>query len=213
MNERPILFRGDMVRAILEGRKTQTRRIIKLPTKKLCSADCKGPDGRIVIDPGGTDVFGPGPYVKVMCKDDAMAPRIRCPYGYAGASLWVRETWTKWAYRYAYRADCTEDDSGERDGWWNGDAFMGEIEWRPSIFMPREACRIKLEIKTVRTERLDDISDADAFSEGLRYTIAHDIKVESPPFRQQFQKFFRDFRKLKPQDNPLLWVLEFKRVQ
>ena len=142
--ERPILFSAPMVRAILEGRKTQTRRILKVqPAVKPMPAN-----GRIDV------------------RLAALAPEIRCPYGQPGDRLWVRETWSNdgcacyemcGCPAYWYRADfpnLSKDDSPK---------------WKPSIHMPRRASRLTLEVTGVRVERLKDISEENAIREGAAW--------------------------------------------
>lgn len=132
-----------MVIALLEGRKGQTRRAVKLPS------DTTG----VVVDPGGTYVFGPGPHIKPQRDGDPPGhPRLRCPHGYPPDRLWVRETWAEIGTGFIYRATDGEHNEGHL--------------WRPSIFMPRRASRITLEVTEVRVERLQDISEADAKAEG-----------------------------------------------
>jgi hypothetical protein len=197
MKEIGILFSERPMRALMAGRKTQTRRIVKLP-----------PDaGDVVIDPGGT-IFGPGPYIKVYKNggaqgDAPMHPRIRCPYGYPGDRLWVRETFAIMAtlpQEYLYGKIGTlgirkyGGGAPERPGdlrYRGGDALVqyrcnprspAELErspgfdtwsptqperWRPGIFMPRWASRMTLEVTEVRVERLQDISEGDAIAEGV----------------------------------------------
>lgn len=147
MKERPILFNGAMVRAILEGRKTQTRRIWKMPRGLdwYVSGCMRGEETGDIHDPK-SNWWG---HVEEMA----------CPYGRPGERLWVRETW---GYnpdfpgihgRACYRAD----PGHEYDG----------IKWKPSIHMPRAACRLMLEITAVRVERLNDCSEEDALAEGV----------------------------------------------
>lgn len=161
MKERPILFSSPMVRAILAGTKTQTRRIVKLPPNS----------GTVHVDPGGT-IFGPGPYLKVEALNGANAgasihPRIHCPYGYPDDRLWCRETWRCFGGReYEYQRE--RDAIIYRATDW-GEAGDGD-GWRPSIFMPRWASRITLEVTGVRVERVQDISKEDAIAEGARFT-------------------------------------------
>jgi hypothetical protein len=132
MKERPILFSGAMVRAILDGRKTQTRRVCKLQ-----NASDYAYGGAMWTDRQQVD---------------------RCPYGQPGDRLWVRETW-----------NCI--DTGrltQRQDWVRYRATDGEeMRWRPSIFMPRWASRITLEITGVRVERVCDIINLDAYNEGF----------------------------------------------
>jgi len=152
VKERPILFSGDMVRAILEGRKTQTRRVIK-PQPIPCedgSFDWRGDNYEIL-------------------------PRRLCPYGREGDRLWVRETWAAiWPDVYdvplekcniEYRADINALYPGN----WPADEARGNPEapkWRPSIFMPRWASRITLDVTSITVERIQDISEEDASAEG-----------------------------------------------
>jgi len=175
VKERPILFKAEMVRAILEGRKTQTRRAVKLP------ADAAG----VVVDPGGT-VFGPGPYLKIYRMDGCeppMYPRSYCPYGYPGDRLWVKETWGLHAYgdetdwlRESVRGVPPEPLRAQYNVALRAD--WGQLQegcfWRPGIFMPRWASRIALEITEVRVQRVQEITEDDARAEGVEpYTPPH----------------------------------------
>jgi len=150
--ERPILFSGQMVRAILEGRKTQTRRVVKPVGRD---------EGFIVV--GGYDK-DPNQWPFRSYDGDAFddgngceVPLV-CPYGVPGDRLWVRETWKEnippsgWIYR-------ATDEQAQ----WSQD----KRPWRPSIFMPREASRITLEITEVRVERLQEIGPVDIAAEGV----------------------------------------------
>ncbi|MEW5251773.1 hypothetical protein [Microbulbifer discodermiae] len=153
VKERPILFNGPMVRAILEGRKTQTRRIMK---------------------PQPSYDFGwyPG------CGDDRKslhyanerhwrkgAPIDWSPYGQPSEHLWVRET-----FRLSTHDDCAHyEPCNCRSGvpFYRADAEIGEEKWKPSIHMPRWASRIDLEITNIRVERLREMSQEDAYCEGV----------------------------------------------
>jgi hypothetical protein len=175
VKERPILFSAPMVRALLAGTKTQTRRTVRMPEDV----------GEVCIDPGGTDVFGPGPYLKVYPRDhrEAMHPRIRCPYGYPGDRLWVRETHARFSVGegidtpvpecVAYRATC-DDDGGFDYSNGRGEAMRLRVtKWTPAIHMFRWASRITLEIGEVRVQRLQDITEADARAEGVTSRAAY----------------------------------------
>jgi hypothetical protein len=147
MKERPILFSGPMVRAILDGRKTQTRRIVKLPKTN-------GPEPLLHhIDSLGNADFTDGSVVRAFAE--------------AGTRLWVRETWAyntdfpEEARRAIYRADDASKYDADR--------------WRPSIHMPRWASRITLEVVNVRVERLQNISEEDAKVEGIMWMPGEDI--------------------------------------
>lgn len=153
MAEKPILFNGEMVRAILEGRKTQTRRPVKpQPVDGFyLSGD------RIV---GGTgDRLGPG--------------YIRSPFGETGDTMWVRETWMSGEYYPQY--------PGVRDVVYATDedaAAWGKAhKWTPSIHMPRWASRITLKVKRVWVERVQDISYDDARAEGIERHDSHPTHV------------------------------------
>lgn len=196
MKERPIIFNGEMVRAILEGRKTQTRRPVKFPFF----------DKNMGCELAGNELAGEvraGNYSNV-------------PFGRIGDRLWVRETWQGPLVDYddaysmfkdptpyqkvencVYRADggpCpefTDADDELRQG------------WRPSIHMPRWACRILLEITDVRVERLQDISEADAIAEGG--TKHFNIDWFSPLWASIYGVESWN-------TNPWIWVIEFKRA-
>lgn len=167
MKERPILFNGDMVRAILEGRKTQTRRVMNIDL--VNDADICKVDGMLSI----TDSYG-----------DNHPPHRFCPYGQVGDRLWVRETWAQVfngdyckypedsckpmcdGCNVEYRADTGNPYPGD----WPADEAKGynmAPKWKPSIHMPRWASRITLEITNIRVERLQYLSEEDAFSEGI----------------------------------------------
>ena len=142
MKEHPILFNGEMVRRLLDGRKTQTRRVIKpQPEEQLLFAESCGFSA----------------WVSPSLNLDEGAMRC-CPYGVPGDRLWVRETWFQ-GYATVYRADYPGDQAGP-----SGDPAD---KWRPSIHMPRWASRITLEVTGVRVERVQDISIGDAYAEGI----------------------------------------------
>lgn len=155
MKERPILFSAPMVRAIVEGRKTQTRRAVKTYTN-IETFRCHG-EARVS--------FMCGDGVAWACATDEFS--TKCPYGIPGDRLWVKETWQygpdvipgmmasgKMSRRHIVYAATVADG-------------RHPPTWRPSIHMPRWASRITLEIAGVRVERLHDISEADALAEGL----------------------------------------------
>lgn len=219
MKERQILFSAPMVRAILEGRKTQTRRAVKMKPWHSIEERDDGQQWPWMYD-GDRDA-------------DYWLP---CPYGQPGDRLWVRETWAPYddytmhlraQGDVFYRADCLQD-------------FKTDGRWRPSIHMPRWASRILLEITDVRVERLQDISEEDAIAEGARHFP--DIYMATPsasPCRWSMESpentdqclstpryaFANLFSKVNgkgrgnvvdfsPWDaNPLVWVIEFRRAE
>lgn len=147
MKERPMIFSAESVRAILDGRKTQTRRVAP-----------HFPDG---VRP---EAVMWNPYNKVIqCHHSGII--VKCPYGQPGDLLWVRETWMKYRGRLIYRADrgVVMDEGYAADG-----TSHGSIQpWRSPIHMPRWASRLTLEVVSVRVERVQDISEADAIAEGI----------------------------------------------
>ena len=153
MKERPLIFTGESVRAILAGTKTQTRRLLKLaPTERAisCIVPAVGSDGSL-WDAEGDDDKG------------LVWHSLACPYGVPGDRLWVRETWCpEYESRgsYLYRADPSSD----------GAIFPDGGHWHPSIFMPRRASRITLEVTEVRVQRVQEISEEDAKAEGCEAT-------------------------------------------
>lgn len=146
MRERPILFSGPMVRAILAGNKTQTRRVAKP-----------------VRHPGWGNLYDPG----VLAREPQHTIDLACPYGAPGNRLWVRETWSQPTtldpgptfYRADYPA-CVPPE-------FTNVPPVEAITWKPSIHMPRSACRLVLEVTGVRVERLQAISEAEAVAEGI----------------------------------------------
>jgi hypothetical protein len=200
-----------MIRALLAGRKTQTRRIVRLP------ADA----GAVHIDPGGT-IFGPGPYLKVEAtapdRVADMHPRIRCPYGYPehGDRLWVRETWRCFGGReYEYQRDRGQII-------YRADPDATDGTWRPAIFMPRWASRITLEIVSVRVGRLHAITEEDARAEGVEFGEMQDAIINGEPGRVAFFNARDAFaylweaingKRASWKSNPYAWVVSFKRIE
>ncbi len=191
MDARPILFSALMVREILAGTKTQTRRIVKPGN----------------LGPGGLPVRQPTPdwnaahYGGGMWSDGLDFAAF-CPYGQPGDRLWVRETWAPGG-RYAAT-----------------DSRPGAVpRWRPSIHMPRAASRITLEITGVRVERLQDISEADALAEGIgRYdngTFGLDAPAAcmGPSAAVAYMRLWDHINGPGSWDaNPWVWVVEFSRI-
>lgn len=197
MKERGILFSAPMVRALLEGSKTQTRRALKS------------------IPPGW--------------------PEAACPYGQPGDRLWVRETF------FAFGCWKTRDNVKEnREEWYfvdmtleSGLTYQYAAEplnvalaagrgraapaWfkRPAIFMPRVASRLLLEVASVRVERLNDCSEADAAAEGRQRSAAasEDPAVHATAARDWYRALWEEINGVGSWDgNPFVWVVEFRRV-
>lgn len=200
MKERPILFNADMVNAILDGRKTQTRRIVK-PTKDRNGSGCQLAPCEIAGEVNGGDY-------------------ALCPYGQPGDRLWVRENFlylmhgdvTAGDIKYCASIDSRSAAGSKNPGYW----------WRkrPSIHMPRWASRITLEIVSVRVERLKQISERDALQEGIGLVLADnwpDPKAMSEAVaksrRAGFKLLWESINGSDSWDtNPWVWVVEFRRV-
>lgn len=212
IKERPILFSSPMICSILDGRKTQTRRIIK----------------GIGVVPGIGEVL--------KGSDDAAEWPDYCPFGKVGDQLWVRETWgdctkgsdimtgTHWD-KPLYKADADAYGLLGHDGL--GPIYAEEIRWRPSIHMPRWASRILLEITDVRVERLNDISEEDAIAEGIQtigytgpgagpnnYTICIDsVWLNSQTAAGAYAMLWESINGQGSWDlNPFVWCISFKVI-
>lgn len=183
MKERPILFSGSMVRAILEGRKTQTRRIIKPQPDMVLNWD----DVRLKVWHEGKKGYAV------------------CPYGKPEDRLWVRETWAKdipgCPNGVTYRADHLDP---------LGDGPAKPITWKPSIHMPRIASRITLEIIRVRVEKLQSISEEDAKAEGVVNYDDRKWVTYALQFSRLWDSI--NSKRAPWSSNPWVWVVEFKRV-
>lgn len=192
--ERPIPFSAPMVRALLDGTKTQTRRVWKMPR------GCSWYEGH------GGEAAG-------MVQDDEgpawwHVSEQRCPYGKPGDRLWVRE-----AFRLCAEADSTppRDTDAAYRMWYEADAphQPGAGKLRPSMFMPRWACRITLVVTGVRVERLQDISRGDAMAEG--FPFPNMARGEDP--RVWYEDLWCDLNGADSwRANPWVWVVEFRKT-
>lgn len=223
MKERPILFHGEMVKAILAGSKTMTRRIIK-PQQ---SGEMP-PDDGLVICNGVTEIgdnrplWYPQNCMERSCEDGG--PYWKCPYGAPGDRLWVKETFAD-TYQLGdypgekfYKATYLEDWSSH-----NPHPSKWKVKWEPSIFMPRRASRILLEIVNIRVERLQQITRVDALNEGITWdanTDGFSVGNKGCCFHGSdpvisFIKLWNSINADRyPWDNnPYVWVIEFRRVK
>lgn len=203
-----------MVRALLAGTKTQTRRPVKSRTGTFDV--CRQASTNQVSDVQATNA------------DGEHVGTIACPYGQPGERLWVRETW-------GTAVDCIETDSGCFEGDYytvyragGGPAGTPRNGWKPSIHMRRSDSRILLEIVSVRVERLQDISHEDAVAEGIE--VVDGTLDDSPVFKNYHPKafnpvdgfgyptnsYFSLWDSINGEDshkaNPWVWVVEFKRI-
>ncbi|ELZ8934900.1 hypothetical protein U1D46_003924 [Cronobacter dublinensis] len=239
MTERPLIVNAEMVRAILDGRKTQTRRIIQSPARNMQATGKKVIDYR---EPGdkwyGEYIFSMRNQSGTWCDYTKEQFLAKCPFGAVGDRLWVRETWSdvnsEGCPAVAYRADSDTrllaeiETFRDEDGvlntadprldkyWfaaWSGDLFSGtEGSWRPSIHMPRWASRITLEITGVRAERLRDLSEEDARAEGI--TPPAGGVLPGWKYRINFRDLWISIYGADNWEaNPWVWVVEFKRVE
>ena len=206
--EHPILVKGRLVRAILEGRKTQTRRVIR------------------------PEPFKPGEEWSSKTVTQAWNGGfvdVRCPFGNEGHQLWVRETWcravdpitSKLNGKAHYQADGQEVILDDGDGFstTNKDGSLAS-PWKPSIQMPRWASRIQLLVTGIRIQRIREISEEDAFAEGIPVDARKEamtpggfVRADWPQWT--FHQLWDSSNKKRGfgwDANPWVWVVEFKRV-
>jgi len=192
MKERPILFSGKMVRAILDGRKTTTRRIVKpQPDRSFTWTAHK------------------------QCEAE-----YKCPYGQAGDRLWVRETWAGLSHNYESDSWEQWEPSYLKESLdfpnqliYRADGENELIKWTPSIHMLRWASRITLEITNVRVERLQEITEEDAINEGcgIQLLCPDDEYFKA---KEHFCILWESIngKKYPWSSNPFVWVISFRRV-
>ncbi|WP_410791247.1 morphogenetic protein [Klebsiella aerogenes] len=192
MKERGMIFNSEMVRAILDGRKTQTRRPVKFPVH----------DKNLGCELAGNELAG----------ELSAGNYLNSAFGKQGDRIWVRETWARYnidqdSYDMAYLATPPED-------------WPEEGKWRPSIHMPRWASRILLKITGVRVERLNAISQEDAQDEGMELTGWRPTYSDSDSGGEvwtPYDNFARLWDSIYGEGswkvNPWVWVIEFKRVE
>lgn len=189
MKERGMIFNSEMVRAILDGRKTQTRRPVKFPIL----------DRNLGCELAGNELAG----------ELSAGNYLNSAFGKPGDRIWVRETWARYnidqnSHDIAYRATTPAD-------------WPEEGRWRPSIHMPRWASRITLEITGVRVERLNSISQEDAQAEGMELTgwrptysdpdSGGEVWTPYDNFAQLWESIYGEE---SWKANPWVWVIEFK---
>ncbi len=212
MKERPIIFNTEMVQAILDNRKTQTRRVIKpQPTPEPDRIEYYSIPGwgwMPTSKSGKIGIFNPVSY--------------KCPYGKIGDRLWVRETWCAFIKEhiidspYAYKADMRNAESEECRQEYIRLGYT--YQWKPSIHMPRIASRITLEITDIRGERVQGISPLDAKDEGaISWFMDKKLsfkKSDKPYPVFAFQKLWDSINAKRGypfKDNSWVWVIQFKK--
>jgi len=235
MKERPILFSTLMVQALLAGNKTQTRRVIFPHTDYTFWAQPSflgletDPDscfkikrGDIVSDKYGNEKLFTFKGLHALFEGDQFTydnAYIKSSYGQPRDVLWVRETWMPLTIGYVYRADNIINEN-----------FKG-VKWHPSIFMPKEACRIKLQINDIRVQELQNISEGDAVAEGIErdrdgwksYEIIHTGKHKGQkhphsyvPNRSPITSYKELWESINGLDswssNPWVWCITFKKL-
>lgn len=213
--EKPILFNSEMVRAILDGRKTMTRRVVKPMSKNQAEwltpeLINSVPHGEMIK--GGWQMHHPRAdtdYMGVHVEHDSPLGWVRCPYGQPGDLLWVRETFLiKLNGDAFYRAD-----DPTASGWNSGSATT---KWRPSIFMPRWASRITLRVFDVRVERVQEISVSDMRAEGVAYGPARPGEFSIQSTVREWENLWDSInakRGYSWNSNPWVWVVSFEMVQ
>ena len=225
VKERPILFNTEMVKAILEGRKTQTRRVVK-PQPTTCNDERGGHwwpsnavQSMVHVEKELQDYDGIWGGLIDVCN----------PFGEKGDCLWVRETFCYGTidefdaehpldrYLYVEQTGRVDEDYPVYKQWClENNAEIDEVAWKPSIHMPRSASRILLEITNIRVERLNEISSEDAKAEGFDYsTHPSAIKMgyaigAKTNFRHTWQEIYGTE---SWDQNPWVWVVEFKVIK
>ncbi len=228
--EKPILFTGPMVKAILEGEKTQTRRVVRPQAPdgatsggRIYGGQSDGVWWWLNGDPTDTKTWG------------VLGDNFRCPYGKPGDRLWVRETfwhygsWVSWTKKGSlkmgrrfvpYYRNQYDQAQGLR---FNGPGAQfsftppesGGPDWvkRPSIFMPKWACRLRLEVVAIRVEQVQDISEDDAKAEGVRGD--EHPWADQPAAAMCFPHIWDPLNAKRGHGwdtNPWVWVVEFKKL-
>lgn len=208
--EHPILFSTPMVQAILEGRKSQTRRMVKF---------------KYLPEIGGSY----GERVMIYGKSGTLA--MYCPYGRSGDILWVREMWRIahinhtlnigdfFVIQFKNYSTIKIDQELLRNKFYEKPYEIGSIgdaysEWRPSIFMPKVASRIKLEITNIKVEKLCDITEEDVMAEGISLPNYAEQAIKDVYYPEPSDIYAELWDKINGTGswikNPWVWVIEFK---
>lgn len=212
---KPILFNTEMVRAIIDGRKTQTRRVIKLSDNTLEFTGHSLLDGQAIFCEKKKGV-----------EWSYQKHEMQMPRYYPEDILYVRETWLavgnvfKFPTHHIYKASpelCPKSCPYAFNGEWQTGCLSPR--WRPSIHMPKEAARIFLKVTDVRVERLQDITEDNAKAEGVEPTTTPNIPGKGITHIQGFGELWNstvkksDLNKYGWNANPWVWVYEFERIE
>lgn len=215
MATKPILFNTQMVRAILDGRKSCTRRIVK-PQWEECP-NCEYVHNEYIYDNLAENVYC------ARCGYPLL-PERRAPYQ-PGDILYVRETWERfecWNCDGDERGNCPKEPKKSVLDKTCGcymyratDEISGDAKWRPSIHMPKEAARIWLKVTNVRVERLQDISGEDLIKEGIDLFQSNYVRVAFNEFKNIWNSTIKksDIDRYGWNANPWVWVIEFERCE
>jgi hypothetical protein len=251
MKERPILFSAPMIRAILGNRKDVTRRIIKpQPTRVVSDWQSDAEPGDVVLYRGWPTRLVESRGRNKAAAGELTPQRILCPHGKPGDLLWVKETWqaihvcvdpeTGYGDDIIVCKSIPKDDGGEYNDlydaqikpYWsvvyaatdpsaNDHKDDRGFSWRPSIFMPRWASRITLELVDVRVERLQDITEEDAIREGVDpwpfnpdQPLTTGERAGDSPYRSGYALLWDEINEDRAtwKSNPYVWREEFRRI-
>lgn len=239
-NFKPILFSTEMVQAILEGRKTQTRRIVKpQPSRQLFSVNMgywseepknlKHPYIKSKFEVGDVlwvrENWKPGAWHEDECKvafDYKASPEIlKTPWCYFEDASKFEELQMKWMDELLKVPDLhpSKVEGDEEKIYFNWLPGQSPLKWKPSIFMPKEACRIFLKIKSIKVERLQDISEENSRKEGVKHLIPNwkDYTEKAPCHYTAYGSFKSLWCSINNEktwkDNPWVWLIEFERIE
>lgn len=218
MNTHPILFSPPMVQSLLNGRKTMTRRLNGLEEINKNPNDWQFEWADYCLKKPWRFTQKSSINVKSVADRSFYQAECKCPYGKTGDILWVRETWKvpnpNGKPNYQYKADWDKYNTGVT------------FKWKPSIFMPKAACRIFLKITDIRVARLQDISNIDAINEGIE--ITHDYgdgfysyknynSKETSDWEVPSLSFMTLWQSINGEDswnsNPWVWVISFEHTE
>ena len=207
VKEHPVLFSPPMVQAILEGRKTQTRRVVKKihPNSKNLL-----PESEMLNHSIGFTFWEPDQFE--VPENERLVSLVKCPYGKPGHLLWVRETFDSKSGclgSVLFKANYSTKELNQ--------AAKGVFRWKPSIHMKKDYARIWLEVEEIKVERLKDISHDDCPEEGIEMigTKFKNYLGNEPTYNQRisFRSLWQSINGLESwEQNPWVWVVKFKVI-